>query len=165
MENLKKYKSVFIESFGINESQITSLKYQDIPEWDSVGHMGLISSLEEARERFGNAGATKPFVGGPPALIPGIDYNPGQNPDRNYDLLNPPDTNMPVSPLIPGIDYNEDQNPDRNYDAKAAANVSIVVNTGPSMADENTIVDAVQMALNEIARRGYLTTYAGALPA
>ena len=48
MENLKKYKSVFIESFGINESQITSLKYQDIPEWDSVGHMGLISSLEEA---------------------------------------------------------------------------------------------------------------------
>jgi len=48
MENFKKYKSVFIESFGINESQITSLKYQDIPEWDSVGHMGLISSLEEA---------------------------------------------------------------------------------------------------------------------
>ena len=131
----------------------------------SLGILKWISSLEEARERFGNAGATKPFVGGPPALIPGIDYNPGQNPDRNYDLLNPPDTNMPVSPLIPGIDYNEDQNPDRNYDAKAAANVSIVVNTGPSMADENTIVDAVQMALNEIARRGYLTTYAGALPA
>jgi F-type H+-transporting ATPase subunit b len=30
---------------------------------------------------------------------------------------------------------------------------------------ENVIVDAVQNALNEIARRGYLTTYAGALPA
>jgi hypothetical protein len=43
--------------------------------------------------------------------------------------------------------------------------VTINVNTGPSMADENTIVDAVQDALNEIARRGYLTTYAGALPA
>jgi hypothetical protein len=27
------------------------------------------------------------------------------------------------------------------------------------------IVDAVQNAMNEIARRGYLTTYAGALPA
>ena len=130
----------------------------------SLGILKWISSLEEARERFGNAGATKPFVGGPPALIPGIDYNPKQNPDRNYDLLNPPDTNMPVSPLIPGIDYNPNQNPDRNFDAKAAANVSIVVNTGPSMADENTIVDAVQNALNEIARRGYLTTYAGALP-
>lgn len=48
MENLQKYKSVFIESFGINESQVPNLKYQDIPEWDSVGHMGLISSLEEA---------------------------------------------------------------------------------------------------------------------
>ena len=45
------------------------------------------------------------------------------------------------------------------------AGVTINVNTGPSMADENTIVDAVQDALNEIARRGYLTTYAGALPA
>ena len=42
---------------------------------------------------------------------------------------------------------------------------TVVVNTGPSMADENTIVDAVQAALNEIARRGNLTTYAGALPA
>ena len=45
------------------------------------------------------------------------------------------------------------------------AGVTINVSTGPSMADENTIVDAVQMALNEIARRGNLTTYAGALPA
>ena len=43
--------------------------------------------------------------------------------------------------------------------------VTINVNTGPSMADENVIVDAVQNAMNEIARRGYLTTYAGALPA
>ena len=45
------------------------------------------------------------------------------------------------------------------------AGVTINVNTGPSMADENVIVDAVQNAMNEIARRGYLTTYAGALPA
>ena len=131
----------------------------------SLGILKWISSLEEARERFGNAGATKPFVGGTAPLIPGIDYNPNQNKDRNYDLLNPPETNMPISPLIPGIDYNPNQNKDRNFDANAAANVSIVVNTGPSMADENTIVDAVQNALNEIARRGYLTTYAGALPA
>ena len=47
MENLNKYKSVFMESFGINESQLSNLKYQDIPEWDSVGHMGLMASLEE----------------------------------------------------------------------------------------------------------------------
>jgi acyl carrier protein len=24
------------------------LKYQDVPAWDSVGHMGLISELEDA---------------------------------------------------------------------------------------------------------------------
>ncbi len=48
MENLKKYTAVFVESFEINETQLKTLKYQDIPEWDSVGHMGLISSLEEA---------------------------------------------------------------------------------------------------------------------
>lgn len=47
MENLKKYTAVFVESFEINETQLKTLKYQDIPEWDSVGHMGLISSLEE----------------------------------------------------------------------------------------------------------------------
>jgi type IV secretory pathway protease TraF len=90
--------------------------------------------------------------------------------DRNYDqnfLTNIP-TNIPIQSdgtpaLIPGIDYNPTQAKDRNVDAKAA--ISVTVNTGPSMADENVIVDAVQNALNEIARRGYLTTYAGALPA
>jgi len=97
--------------------------------------------------------------------IPGVTFNPSQQPDRNYV----PATNIPAAmpdgtpTLIPGRDYNPSQQPDRNVDQKAG--ISIVVNTGPSMADENTIVDAVQAALNEIARRGYLTTYAGALPA
>jgi len=48
MENLKKYKNVFIEAFQIKESQLVGLKYQDVEEWDSVGHMGLMSDLEEA---------------------------------------------------------------------------------------------------------------------
>ena len=46
--NLLTYNSVFIESFGINQEQLIDLKYQDITEWDSVGHMGLMGSLEEA---------------------------------------------------------------------------------------------------------------------
>jgi len=46
--NLIIYNSAFMQSFGINESQLSELKYQDIVEWDSVGHMGLMSSLEEA---------------------------------------------------------------------------------------------------------------------
>jgi len=105
-----------------------------------------------------------------PTAIPGTTFNPTQNMDRNYDtnVLANVRTNIPIQSdgtpaLIPGIDYNPSQAKDRNVDQKAA--ISVVVNTGPSMADENVIVDAVQAALNEIARRGYLTTYAGALPA
>jgi len=45
--NLLTYNSVFIDSFGINQDKLIDLKYQDIPEWDSVGHMGLMGSLEE----------------------------------------------------------------------------------------------------------------------
>ena len=48
MDNLKKYKNVFIETFQIKESQLAGLKYQDVDEWDSVGHMGLMTDLEEA---------------------------------------------------------------------------------------------------------------------
>ena len=49
MENKQKYDQAFIESFSIDESKLgESLEYESIPEWDSVGHMGLIAELEEA---------------------------------------------------------------------------------------------------------------------
>ena len=48
MENIKKYKNVFVQSFQIKGEQLEGLKYQDVAEWDSVGHMGLMSELEEA---------------------------------------------------------------------------------------------------------------------
>jgi acyl carrier protein len=48
MGNLTIYNNVFKESFAIDDQKLIGLKYQDIPEWDSVGHMGLMSSLEEA---------------------------------------------------------------------------------------------------------------------
>ena len=49
MSNLKKYQKVFIDSFLIDEKKIklNTLKYQDIQEWDSIGHMTLISNLED----------------------------------------------------------------------------------------------------------------------
>jgi acyl carrier protein len=47
MNNLEIYKKVFTEAFGIDDSKLENLKYQDISEWDSVGHMSLIASLEE----------------------------------------------------------------------------------------------------------------------
>lgn len=48
MNNAEKYKNVFSKSLSIESSKISSeLKYNDIPEWDSIGHMTLISGLEE----------------------------------------------------------------------------------------------------------------------
>lgn len=46
--NLEKYKQTFLEVFQLNENQLNEfLMYQSVPTWDSVGHMELISSLEE----------------------------------------------------------------------------------------------------------------------
>lgn len=47
MNNLEKYTKAFTESFGITDSQAQELKYQDIAEWDSVGHMSLIAAIED----------------------------------------------------------------------------------------------------------------------
>ena len=49
MSNLEKYINACVEGLGVDESDVNSkLEYQSVPEWDSVGHMGLISELEEA---------------------------------------------------------------------------------------------------------------------
>jgi len=48
MTNLEKYNQVFIEAFEITEDKLEGLKYQDIAQWDSVGHMTMIALLEEA---------------------------------------------------------------------------------------------------------------------
>lgn len=47
MSNLLKYKKIFIESLSIQENSFDeNVKYNEIPEWDSIGHMTLISNLE-----------------------------------------------------------------------------------------------------------------------
>ena len=46
--SLDKYKKTFIEALSIDKAKLkNNLKYNDIPEWDSIGHMTLISALEE----------------------------------------------------------------------------------------------------------------------
>lgn len=47
MTNLEKYFNVFIETFETDSGKIENLKYQAIPEWDSVGHMRLVAALED----------------------------------------------------------------------------------------------------------------------
>ena len=50
MTNLDKYKSSFTETFNVENKDLDSLKYQAIDDWDSVGHMSLMASLEEKFE-------------------------------------------------------------------------------------------------------------------
>lgn len=48
MTNQEKYTNAFVETFEITPADTEALKYQDIPAWDSVGHMTLVTALEEA---------------------------------------------------------------------------------------------------------------------
>ena len=49
MSNLEKYINAFVEGLEIEADVVKEgLEYQGIPEWDSVGHMGLIACLEDA---------------------------------------------------------------------------------------------------------------------
>ena len=48
MTKKEKYNKVFMDVLDVEENQLESLKYQDVPAWDSVGHMGLVSELEDA---------------------------------------------------------------------------------------------------------------------
>ncbi len=47
MTNLEKYDREFIRTFKVTKEELPGLKYQGIKQWDSIGHMDLVSSLEE----------------------------------------------------------------------------------------------------------------------
>lgn len=48
MTNLEKYEQAFCESLEVSKEQLIGLEYQQITNWDSVGHMGLIAAIEDA---------------------------------------------------------------------------------------------------------------------
>ncbi len=48
MTNREKYIQAFVEGLEINADQVEGLVYEQISEWDSVGHMNLIACLEDA---------------------------------------------------------------------------------------------------------------------
>lgn len=48
MENLNKYKEVFIKLFHVKEEMLDdSFTFRDIEAWDSIMHMILIADLED----------------------------------------------------------------------------------------------------------------------
>ena len=48
MNNLDKYNQVFVKTFSIKKEKLKKLKYNSISKWDSVGHMSMISALEDS---------------------------------------------------------------------------------------------------------------------
>ena len=48
MTDTEIYNNAFKEAFGVEDAALAGLAYQSIPAWDSVGHMNLISLLEDA---------------------------------------------------------------------------------------------------------------------
>ncbi len=48
MSNEEKYLKVFTSVFNISEKAAREASYQETDEWDSVGHMILITNLEDA---------------------------------------------------------------------------------------------------------------------
>jgi acyl carrier protein len=47
MNNSEKYKKVFSTTFEMKNNFDEKLEYNSIEAWDSIGHMNLISNLEE----------------------------------------------------------------------------------------------------------------------
>ena len=44
----EKYSSIFKSALSIGDDKLNDqLKYNEIEEWDSIGHMSLMSSFEE----------------------------------------------------------------------------------------------------------------------
>ena len=60
MDSKEKYQSIFVKSLALNENKFNeNIKYNEVSEWDSIGHMTLMSGLEEG---FGIAMETDDIV-------------------------------------------------------------------------------------------------------
>ena len=48
MNNTEKYDQIMREAFELDESfDVTTLVYQGVEKWDSVGHMTMVAMLED----------------------------------------------------------------------------------------------------------------------
>ena len=48
MTNLEKYENAFVETLGVSKDVLNeTFTFKDVPAWDSVAHLSLISLLED----------------------------------------------------------------------------------------------------------------------
>jgi len=77
MTNLEKYNKIFMESFSIKSEKLDeNLLYESVPDWDSVGHMGLISEIEQVFD----------IEMGTDDIIEFSSYNKGKKIINNYGI-------------------------------------------------------------------------------
>lgn len=48
MTNLEKYDRLFLDAFRVKPEDLPTLRYRGFELWDSLGHMDLMSAMEEA---------------------------------------------------------------------------------------------------------------------
>jgi hypothetical protein len=102
----------------------------------------------------GGGGGSSYSNKGTTALIPGVTYNPTQNFDRNYDLLNQlasasAAATVPTFAAITGSGRGAGAG-----EGQIPRGVSITVNTG--VGDPNAIAEAIDQVLNDAINRGTL---------
>ena len=48
MSTVEKYSEIFKTALNISDNKLNeNIKYNEIEEWDSIGHMTLVAALEE----------------------------------------------------------------------------------------------------------------------
>lgn len=48
LDTIEKYNACFSDVLGVPVTGLEKLEYQGIETWDSVGHMALVSAIEDA---------------------------------------------------------------------------------------------------------------------
>ena len=48
MDVRAKVSEIFEEVFEVNGTEVSSIEYQSVQTWDSIGHMVMISEIESA---------------------------------------------------------------------------------------------------------------------
>jgi hypothetical protein len=145
-----------LQNQNIKLADIKSILDKIVPK-DLIDQANLDEALRKIKEMMallasattktvaGTTTTTNPILAKPIPIvgIPGVDYNPGQNPDRNISNGFPSGVTSNA-----GINYNPTQNRDRNYD------MNIVINTG--VGDPNAIAETIDQYLQGAVDRGTL---------
>ena len=52
MKNIDIINEIFTRNLGVSVTELDGLKYNDVPSWDSIGHMTLMSEIEDKFDVF-----------------------------------------------------------------------------------------------------------------